>query len=104
MVLEREVERETPGGSTLDTKKGNPDPSLKGQNIAKREEETLSIPARPPLSFRPAKKSVRNQEGEPVMDEKLSVDDIDTLSGLILPKGASFKIDEIRLPDRSEIF
>jgi flagellar protein FlaI len=39
------------------------------------------------------------------MDEKIiSVDQISDLSGLILPKGATFKVDEIRLHGRVNVF
>jgi len=50
------------------------------------------------------KKVAPTQKGEPEKDESVSVDDIDGISGLILPKGATFKVEEIRLTDRSEIF
>jgi len=58
---------------------------------------------RPPR-FEPAKKTVWSEK-KPVLEETvISVDQINDLSGLILPKGATFQIDEIKIQDRSNIF
>jgi flagellar protein FlaI len=60
-------------------------------------------PERPP----PAKKAavVMDAERKGEADEKIiSVDQISDLSGLILPKGATFKVDEIKLHGRVNVF
>jgi len=79
-------------------------PPLQIQDTVQLEEEKIPPRVVPPPSFRPAKKVAPTQKGEPEKDESVSVDDIDGISGLILPKGARFKVEEIRLTDRSEIF
>ncbi len=63
-------------------------------------------PARvfPSPSFKPAKKVTQSREKEQETEAIVSVDDIDDLSGLILPKGATFQIDEIKISEKTDIF
>jgi len=103
-VPEQQMKVVIPEASTRDTSKGQAGPSHQVQESVKLEEEKISPRVFPPPSFRPAKKVALTPKGEPEKEESESVDDIDDLSGLILPKGATFKVDEIRLTDRSEIF
>lgn len=63
-----------------------------------------AIPDHSPPRFEPAKKTVWSEK-KPVIEETvISVDQINDLSGLILPKGATFQIEEIKIQDRSNIF
>ncbi len=69
-----------------------------------RPEKEEPIPPHSPPKFEPAKKTLWS-EGKPVLEETVvSVDQINDLSGLILPKGATFQLDEIKIQDRSNIF
>ena len=54
--------------------------------------------------FEPARKTVWSGGKAPLEETVISVDQIDDLSGLILPKGATFEIDEIKIRERSNIF
>ncbi len=55
--------------------------------------------------FTPAKKTIWSEgtTGEET-GGVISIDQIDDLSGLILPRGASFEIDELKIRDRGSIF
>jgi len=67
-------------------------------------EKKETIPAHSPPKFEPAKKTLWSSE-KPVLEETvISVDQINDLSGLILPKGATFQVEEIKIQDRSNIF
>lgn len=67
-------------------------------------EKKAPIPAHTPPKFEPAKKTIWSAE-KPVLEETvISVDQINDLSGLILPKGATFQVEEIKIQDRSNIF
>ncbi|MEM2124376.1 MAG: hypothetical protein QXL43_03475 [Methanolinea sp.] len=96
--------RETPGQFPQAAEA--PPPAERGGEV-----EREGRPVRPP-TFAPAKKSTEPSGKEPrkeqgkgtEKDPVISVEDIDDLSGLILPKGATFTIDEIRLPPKSDIF
>ena len=62
------------------------------------------VPAHSPPTFEPARKTIWSAE-KPVLEETtISVDQINDLSGLILPKGATFQVEEIKIRDRSNIF
>ncbi|OPX72930.1 MAG: hypothetical protein A4E38_00362 [Methanoregulaceae archaeon PtaB.Bin108] len=67
-------------------------------------EKKEPVPAHTPPKFEPAKKTIWSTE-KPVLEETvISVDQINDLSGLILPKGATFQVEEIKIQDRSNIF
>jgi len=103
-VPEQQAEMNVPGrGKPASSAMGmEPSPHSGGESGDVKEE----MPSRvfPSPTFSPAKKAVSSPKGETEKDGVVSVDDIDDLSGLILPKGATFKVDEIKLPERSEIF
>ncbi|MCQ8893672.1 MAG: ATPase, T2SS/T4P/T4SS family [Methanolinea sp.] len=61
-------------------------------------------PVTAPPKFVPAKRKVRGADKGAEDEAVISVDEIDDLSGLILPKGATFQIEEVRIQDRSNIF
>ncbi len=67
-------------------------------------EKKETVTDRSPPRFEPVKKTVWSEK-KPVLEETvISVDQINDLSGLILPKGATFQIEEIKIQDRSNIF
>jgi flagellar protein FlaI len=70
----------------------------------KEASKETAFPAAGP-EFTPAKKTIWS-EGNAVEGEGgvISIDQIDDLSGLILPRGASFEIDELKIQDRASIF
>lgn len=103
-VPEQQMGVAVPEWSEPGTSKGQSGPPLQIQDTVQVEKEKIPSRVVPPPSFRPAKKVDPTQKGEPEKDESVSVDDIDGISGLILPKGAKFKVEEIRLTERSEIF
>ena len=69
-------------------------------------EEPAAAPTRPGPEFTPAKKTIWSEgtSGEGAEGGVISIDQIDDLSGLILPRGASFEIDEVKIRDRASIF
>ncbi|MCU0632089.1 MAG: type II/IV secretion system ATPase subunit [Methanolinea sp.] len=68
------------------------------------KEKIITGPPPAPPHFEPARKTVWS-DGKPVLEDTvISVDQINDLSGLILPKGATFQVEEIKIQDRSNIF
>lgn len=75
--------------------------------VVERPPAPYTIPPETPERALPAKKAavVPDADRKSEADEKIiSVDQISDLSGLILPKGATFKVDEIKLHGRVNIF
>jgi flagellar protein FlaI len=75
--------------------------------IVERPPVPYTIPPETPERTPPAKKAavVPDAGRKSEADEKIiSVDQISDLSGLILPKGATFKVDEIKLHGRVNVF
>jgi len=75
--------------------------------VVERPPAPYTIPPETPERTLPAKKAavVPDADRKSEADEKIiSVDQISDLSGLILPKGATFKVDEIKLHGRVNIF
>jgi len=54
--------------------------------------------------FEPAKKTIWTGEKSGLEEAVISIDQINDLSGLILPKGATFEVDELKIHHRSTIF
>ena len=54
--------------------------------------------------FQPAKKTVWSDGTKQPEDAVVSIDQINDLSGLILPKGATFEIDELKIRHKTNIF
>ncbi len=54
--------------------------------------------------FQPAKKTVWSEGIKQPEDAVVTIDQINDLSGLILPKGATFEIDELKIRHRTNIF
>lgn len=67
------------------------------------EGEVVShIPAAP--RFEPVKKSLWSDD-QPVRDDPVvTIDEINDLSGLILPKSATFEVEELKIHARSKVF
>ncbi|MDD1708465.1 MAG: type II/IV secretion system ATPase subunit [Methanoregulaceae archaeon] len=54
--------------------------------------------------FEPVKKTLWSDE-QPVHDDAVvTIDEINDLSGLIIPKSATFEVDELKIQDRTKIF
>ncbi|HUU75039.1 MAG TPA: type II/IV secretion system ATPase subunit [Methanoregulaceae archaeon] len=63
-----------------------------------------SAGTRPGVRFEPAKKTVWTAGKAGLEESVISIDQINDLSGLILPKGATFEVDELKVHDRANIF
>lgn len=59
---------------------------------------------RPAPRFEPAKKTIWTSEKSGLEDTVISIDQINDLSGLILPKGATFEVEELKIRHKSTIF
>ena len=79
-------------------------PVFEEESGGEKAGETTSLPASGP-QFTPAKKTIWSEgtAGEEA-GGVISIDQIDDLSGLILPRGASFEIDELKIRGRGSIF
>lgn len=92
---------EEPSGSA--SSKGIPDripPPIPASPAVSEE----PVPPHEVPHFEPAKKTAWSAK-KPVQEENvISVGQIDDLSGLILPKGATFQVEEIKIKDRKDIF
>jgi flagellar protein FlaI len=67
------------------------------------EGEVVSqAPAAP--RFVPAKKSVWSEEKPSREEAVVSVDEINDLSGLVIPKSATFEVDELKIKARTQVF
>jgi flagellar protein FlaI len=62
------------------------------------------IPPHESPHFEPAKKTVWSEIKPAPEENVISVNQIDDLSGLILPKGATFQVEEIKIKDRKDVF
>jgi len=80
-------------------------PSVFEEGSGKDKAGETTRPSTAGPDFTPAKKTIWS-EGNAVEKEGgvISIDQIDDLSGLILPRGASFEIDELKIRDRGSIF
>jgi archaeal flagellar protein FlaI len=98
-IKEEAVERKVPAPS---------DPSLGIQNphsdFVNDEGDVVSrVHASP--RFEPAKKSPWSADEQPVRDEAVvTIDEINNFSGLIIPKSATFEVDELRMPAWTQPF
>jgi len=54
--------------------------------------------------FVPAKKNVWSDENPAHDDAVISIDEINDLSGLILPRSATFEVDELKIKARTQVF
>jgi flagellar protein FlaI len=79
-------------------------PVFEEESGGEKAGETTSLPASGP-QFTPAKKTIWSEgtAGEEA-GGVISIDQIDDLSGLILPRGASFEIDELKIRGGGSIF
>lgn len=59
---------------------------------------------RPAPRFEPAKKTIWTSDKSGLEDTVISIDQINDLSGLILPKGATFEVEELKIRHKSTIF
>lgn len=59
---------------------------------------------RPAPRFETAKKTIWTSEKSGLEDTVISIDQINDLSGLILPKGATFEVEELKIRHKSTIF
>ncbi|OPX67364.1 MAG: hypothetical protein A4E37_01428 [Methanoregulaceae archaeon PtaB.Bin056] len=102
----QEGEVDVGGGSTTPPDAGvtKDTPSIRPTHEGSPDAKLEAAPEHRPPRFEPAKKTVWSEK-KPVLEETvISIDQINDLSGLILPKGATFQIEEIKIQDRSNIF
>ena len=78
--------------------------AFNAQESYESEEGEVVSQAQGAPRFVPAKKSIWSEE-KPDRDEAvISIDEINDLSGLVLPKSATFEVDELKIKARTQVF
>ncbi|MCG7854693.1 MAG: hypothetical protein MIO88_02440, partial [Methanoregulaceae archaeon] len=78
--------------------------AFNAQGSYESEEGEVVSQAQAAPRFVPAKKSIWSEE-KPDWDESvISIDEINDLSGLVLPKSATFEVDELKIKARTQVF
>ncbi len=86
-----------------------PSPAREELIVTEEEPESMAESGESAVSyshpkFQPAKKTVWSEGTKQPEDAVVSIDQINDLSGLILPRGATFEIDELKIRHRTNIF
>jgi flagellar protein FlaI len=85
-------------------KTGMPDSTIRQENDFQQDRNATNAETRARPSFEPVKKSVWSEGAQGRDEGVISVSEMNDLSGLVLPKSATFEIDELKIRARTQVF